>query len=268
MAMADPVAGDEVRLATNAMATRFELVLQGADRVRLRAAGEAAIEVIEEAHRVLTRFESSSLLSHLRRVAPRLVTVDGDTLALFLDLDRLVADSEGSFDPTGGSGWIDVVIDQAGSRVGLATATTALDLGAIAKGHAIDLAVASLRASGVVAAFVHGGTSSGYGLGRPIGGEPWTIRLAGGPSIPLVDVAYSVSSSVQQRDGLNIGHLIDPRSGSMLSCRRKVAIVAPSARLADGWTTAAVVLGRRPTGMPGGWRMWMADGADDWKELD
>ena len=50
------------------MGTRFELLINGADEPAIRAAGEAALELIETAHRELTRFEPSSLVNHIRRV--------------------------------------------------------------------------------------------------------------------------------------------------------------------------------------------------------
>ena len=52
-----------LRLATHAMGTRFELVLGGLDDIRLRAAGESALEVIEECDRGLSLFRRDSLLA-------------------------------------------------------------------------------------------------------------------------------------------------------------------------------------------------------------
>lgn len=240
--------------ATAAMGTRFELLLHGDDLVGLRAAGEAAIERIEEAHRAFTRFESGSLLAHLRRVAPAAVSVDRDTIALFADALAVARQSGGAFDPTRSGRWTDLTIDPAQQRLSLASSGIELDLGAIAKGHAIDLSVAVLREAGITSAFVHGGTSSGFALGRPPGGTAWRVAWRGGPEVfDLVDQAYSVSSTEQTGTGGLSPHVIDPRIGEWVVTPRWAAVVGPSARLADAWTTAALVLGHRPLELAGEW---------------
>ena len=50
-----------VRLALEAMATRFELVLHGDDAVRLRAAGEEALEEIKRLEAQLSFYRPSSV---------------------------------------------------------------------------------------------------------------------------------------------------------------------------------------------------------------
>ncbi len=54
-----------VTLASNAMATRFEIVLHGTDEVRLRAAGEEALEEIGRLEAQLSFYRASSELSRL-----------------------------------------------------------------------------------------------------------------------------------------------------------------------------------------------------------
>src|SRR5690606_39699101 len=49
-----------VRLARMAMACRFELILYGEDAVRLRAAGEAALDEIERIEARLTIYDAAS----------------------------------------------------------------------------------------------------------------------------------------------------------------------------------------------------------------
>lgn len=248
------------------MGTRFELVLQGADRVGLIAAGEAAIEAIQLTHGALTRFESSSLLAHLRRVAPRWVTLDEPTFAFFQTVDALVTASRGAFDPTKSGRWSAVSFDRAGRRVALSTPVD-LDFGAIAKGYAIDLAVHVLRHAGVESAFVHGGTSSGYGLGNPSGWPAWGVRLGtDGPAIQLRNRGFGLSGTWQPAsDGMR-PHVVDPRSGASITAARRFAVVSPSACLADGWSTAGLVLRGRPAALPTDCRCWIAEPGMGWRE--
>lgn len=243
-----------VRLATAAMGTRFELVLHGENPIALKAAGEAAIERIEEAHGLFTRFEPSSLIAHLRRLAPAWVAVDRDTVELFLDVVAVARASAGAFDPTGRGDWPAIHIDAAGQRLRLARPTVELDLGAIAKGHAIDLAIAALREAGVESAFVHGGTSSGFGLGRPPGIDAWRVGWTGGPeAFELLDQAYAVSATLRDRGGAIEAHVVDPRTGQSLTSSRQVIVIGPTARLADAWATAALVTGERPASLGEEW---------------
>lgn len=243
-----------MRLATAAMATRFELVLHGEDPMALRAGGESAIERIEEAHRLFTRFEPTSLIAHLRRLAPAWVAVDRDTVELFLDAIAVAGASVGAFDPTGCGDWPAIGIDAAGQRLSLPRSTVELDLGAIAKGHAIDLAIDALREAGVESAFVHGGTSSGFGLGRPPGMDAWRVGWTGGAEVfELVDQAYAVSATLRDRGGAIEAHVVDPRTGVSIDHPRQVIVIGPTARLADAWATAALVTGERPASLGDEW---------------
>ena len=261
-----------VRVATLAMGTRFELVITGDDEPRLRAIGEAAVERIEEAHRAFTRFDNDSLLAHLRRTAPKLTAVDADQFALFTDAVAVTRLSAGGFDPSLGRRSLDtaLILEPATRRVGLSGPDTALDFGAIAKGHAVDLAVATLKEAGVTAAFVHGGTSSGFGLGTPPGQTGWRVslgRMPGDPILDLRDQGFSVAGALSIRAGSRRGHTINPRTGRALRADRRVAVVGPSARLADAWSTAVLVTGRRPQSLPDHWRIWQCDAHHRWIEM-
>src|SRR5437879_12193221 len=66
-----------LRLARHAMATRSELVLPGEDHVRLRAAGEEALDEIERLEAQLSFYRPSSEISDLNsRAAREAVPVD------------------------------------------------------------------------------------------------------------------------------------------------------------------------------------------------
>lgn len=228
----------ELRLATLAMGTRFELVAFGDDPVELRAAGEAALETVEDAHRELSRFDPESLVSHLHRVgAERPVPVSRDLLALLADAEAVRVATAGAFDVARGTGSIHV--DAGAATVRLGSASVRLDFGAIGKGHALDLAAAALREAGVGSAFIHGGTSSGVAIGRPPGRDGWRIALgpeADAPVVTLADQAWSFSAAVEGR---------------------RAAVVGPSARLADAWATALVLVGSRRAGPGPEWLVWL-----------
>ncbi|MEO8448633.1 MAG: FAD:protein FMN transferase [Gemmatimonadota bacterium] len=257
----------EVRLALAAMGTRFELVIQGRYEPVLRAAGEAALEAIETAHRELTRFEPSSLLSHIRRAGrDRPVPLTVPMVALFADAQAVWRASDGAFDPTtaDGAGFEAVELDFAAGTVRLRK-DVALDFGAIGKGHALELAAAVLREHGVTSAFLHGGTSSAVAIGAPPGEQGWRVGLEGddAPVLTLADAALSVSGARGRQipDGDDwVSHVTDPRSGDPLTGDGRVAVIGPCARLADAWSTAALVLGRRPAALGPEWDVLLGAG--------
>lgn len=138
-----------------------------------------------------------------------------------------------------------------GRKVFKADPKLAVDLGGIAKGFAVDRAVALLAAAGVTHATVNAG-----GDIRLLGdrqGEPWRIGIQH-PRRPdglLATLALSGGAVVSSGDyerffeagGERYHHLFDPRSGYPARACRSVTVVAPSAALADALATAAFVLG-------------------------
>ena len=232
-----------VRLATMAMRCRFELVLFGDDELWLRSAGEAAIEEIEDTHAELTRFERDSVVSRINRGGRQFV--DADVFDLLSLAERVREESHGAFDlRMGGRG--NVELDDHARSVEV-TNGAQLDLGGIAKGFAVDRAIAALWDAGIENAFVHGGTSSAAGIGCGPDGEPWRVRLFDddGPKVSLIDQALSVSGEEHQP-----GHLVDPRTGQERRAPISEACVGATAAAGDAWSTAIAVHGEGPLEPP------------------
>lgn len=238
------------------MGTRFEMVLPGGERHR--AAGEAALEEILACHHRYNRFDEASLLRHILRAGVAgPVALDRDSLTLFQDVLAVWRDSGGAFDPTAPHGAMDAFdLDLDTISVRLARPLPSLDLGGIAKGHALDLAAKVLRAHGVTSAFLHGGTSSAVAIGAPAGDTGWAVAAPGGSEVRLTDAALSVSAVWEE----NPHPTLDPRSGQTLAGPRAACVVGPSARLADAWSTAALVLGSAPAGLPAGYTVRVTRG--------
>jgi FAD:protein FMN transferase len=261
------------------MGTRFEAVLAGEEEGRLRAAGEEALESVEEEDRRWSLFRRESLLSRINaRAAVAPVRLDEEAFELLQTCRTIHRDSEGAFDPTVAPlmrslgfhadlpasgetavGMDAVVLDPGSRTVRFLRRGIALDLGAIGKGHALDLAAARLREAGISCALLHGGTSSAVAIGAPPGKRGWRVGIRGEEGgeprllVDLRDLSLSVSAPHGRtlvRDGERLGHVLDPRSGRPEVRARAAAAVCPSARIADGWSTALLVLGERPVGTP------------------
>ena len=222
-----------VRLACSAMATRFELVLNGPDPTSLRAAGEETIAEIERLEDQLSLYRPSSEIAGLNaRAASGPVRVSPTLFALLQHAQQLHRETGGAFDITiaplvrcwgfmGGSGRRPTLEEVAEARANVGMELVCLDpdtltvrfnrpgvmldLGAIGKGYAIERAAEVLREAGVTSALLHGGTSTVYALGHPPEAEFWQValeqppRALGAPSSPLPpvrlkDEAMSVSA--------------------------------------------------------------------------
>ena len=231
----------QAEFAIEAMATRFELVLLGADERRVQSAGEAALEEIALVDRRWSRFRRDSLLSFLEREAlARPVSLDRDDCALLATALDVHERSSGAFDVCRSGSSDDIELDRANRTIRFHR-PLALDFGAIAKGHALDLARERLIEAGIEHAFLHGGTSSVSAIGRGPGGSAWRVALA--LSTRTVDLDGRALSVSAQRGR---AHVIDRRTGEVAARTGSVSVCAPSAREADAWSTAALVLGYLP----------------------
>jgi thiamine biosynthesis lipoprotein len=138
-----------------------------------------------------------------------------------------------------------------GRRVTKGDAALGVDLGAIAKGYAVDRAVAALQAAGIRHASVNAGGD--LRLIGDRGGRPWRIGIQH-PRDPqgvlvtleLADAAVVTSGDYErffEVDGVRYHHILDPRVGRPADACRSVTVVAASAAEADALATAAFVLG-------------------------
>mgnify|MGYP001363760948 CR=1 FL=1 len=250
-----------VLLATHAMGTRFELVLVGEDPIHLRAAGEEALREIQHWHDRLSRFTPDSDITRLNHNPRARIDPDlADLLALAEDV-RLA--SNGAFDAHTGPDRF-------------------LDLGAIAKGFALDRAAAILQDCGIHNALLHGGTSSIIALDSPPSAP---LPLRGASSLPWASAHRERESHTHASEGRQSGwpiqlassgaplnlilhnqalgisstrfrdHILNPSTLGTAHPADTAAIIAPlstpnAAALADAWSTALIVLGQRPATLP------------------
>lgn len=188
------------------MATRFEMVLNGEDPVRLRAAGEEALAEIERLDRQLSRFIPESDVSGINvRAAAQPVKVEPGLFHLLQRAAEITRKTDGAFDITVGplmrawdlvgegrvpsqseleqaravAGMHHVHLDEDGLTVSFDAPGVEIDLGAVGKGYAINSAIDSLRENGIASGLIHGGTSTVCGLGVPLDGDGWKVALPG-----------------------------------------------------------------------------------------
>lgn len=223
------------------------------------AAIEAAFAAVARVHRLMSAHEPASELSRINRLAHREpVQVSGDTAAVLEQALHWSRRSDGAFDvvragaralhqrrlplhrgqPRPDDGSDHSVVQLRGRAVTL-DSPGCLDLGGIAKGYAVDLAIAALR---------HGGASFGLvnagGDLRAFGPEPHRITVVDPAhrreafAIELRDAAVATSAGLPASPGLSFDHLPDTRAEWT-----SVTITAAEACTADCLTKIAWALG-------------------------
>src|SRR5437763_15632108 len=90
-----------ITLARHAMATRFELLHNGADTIRLRSAGEQALDEIDRLEDQLSLYRAQSEIAELnRRAAGQPVKVTPRLFTLLEHAKNLSAQTDRAFDVT------------------------------------------------------------------------------------------------------------------------------------------------------------------------
>ncbi|MCL6450774.1 MAG: FAD:protein FMN transferase [Acetobacteraceae bacterium] len=128
----------------------------------------------------------------------------------------------------------------------------AVDLGAIAKGYAVDRAAEVLRQGGVSGGLVVAGGCV-FALGRREDGRAWRVAVQGPrdptralTDIELVDRAVDTSGDYQrwfESGGRRYHHVLDPTTGMPAQGLVSATVVGRRAVEADALATAALVLG-------------------------
>lgn len=259
------------------MGTRIAVELWHEDAA---VAGRAMDAVFGEMHRVdalMSHYKPDSQLSQINaRATVAGLKVDRELAELIDRALRLSALTDGAFDITyasvgylydyrahhrptdaqiaaglGAVNWRHVVVDLDASTVSFTRPGMRIDLGGIAKGYAVDRAIAILQSLGIDRASVTAGGDS-----RVIGdrfGRPWVIgiRHPDDPGrviarIPLVDAAISTSGDYERyfdEDGQRYHHIINPHTGRSAGGMRSVTIIGPDATTTDGLSTSVFVMG-------------------------
>lgn len=147
--------------------------------------------------------------------------------------------------------------------IGVTVEDLQLDLDGLSKGLVLDRVGQSFRAAFPgAAALLSFGESSVFAIGDPEGrsrGGGWRLEVRSRDdqgtrlsTIQLRDLALSVSSSLGRTSEIGdarISHVVDPRTAVTVEGTVEAVVVSPRAGLADGWSTALLVLGAQRESM-------------------
>ena len=245
-------------------------------------AQESIEQVIAEMHRIdhlMSTYKSHSELSKVNARAAQMAVPVSDELYVLIKQALALGDvTEGAFDITYASvgkhydfreghmpskeqkqaalpsvSLRHVVLDDANMTVQFKRPGVRIDLGGIAKGHAVESSVTLLRNRGIENAIVTaGGDSRVLGDHR---GRPWAVgirdpRQENGLSarMPVQEEAISTSGDYEryfEADGVRYHHIIEPSSGDSARALRSVTIIGPDAIMTDALSTGVFVLGKQ-----------------------
>ena len=262
------------------MGTIAEVTVYGEDESKIDEAIEEAFTVFEDIDKEMSLYKDESELSRLNATAyENPVRISGTLMRL---IEKSVWFSEitgGAFDITVGPlmeiwgfmkeraafpdheevaaalekvGYKKLLIDTESRTIGFKVSGMWIDLGGIAKGDAVDLAVEELRKKGIQSALVNLGGNM-YALGSPPGETAWEVGIrnpldAEGVVETLRLRNRAVATSGSYEKSIQIGpdiysHIMDPRTGIPASGVLSVTVTADTALETDALSTAFFVLG-------------------------
>ena len=147
-------------------------------------------------------------------------------------------------------GWDKIVLG--GGLVEKLDSSAGVDLGGIAKGYAIDLAVKAMKQAGAIGGIVNVGGDVRC-FGRKADGGKWHIAIkdpfrkdAVLTTLALAEGAVCTSGNYRRYRTIGtrqFSHIVDPRTARPAEASASVTVVAPTATQADAWATALSVLG-------------------------
>jgi thiamine biosynthesis lipoprotein len=254
-----------MRRARPLLGTYVDIEATGCPDPVLARAVNAAFAAVARVHRLMSFHEAGSDVSRLNRhAACEPVSVDGWTATVLRQARRFFEATDGLFDCAVGHelmqrgllpsqdldqverGSFSAVELLPGNRVRF-SARIAIDLGGIAKGFAVDRAIATLRGHGVREAVVNAG-----GDMRVMGQTPRPIHVRCPIDDPCLVPAGllqngAMATSSAMTTVVKGGPKLAGRSGSMRGAsgldRKAYSVVAPTCLLADALTKVLVQVG-------------------------
>jgi thiamine biosynthesis lipoprotein len=269
-----------------AMACQFAVFANLKHYSQLSNAALAAFEAIDHIEDQWSIFRHHSELSRINRGAFRdWMAIDKSLFELLTRADLLRRQTMGAFDVTSGRlsdvwgfnnrqprvptfdvlnramagvGGHHILLREHDRSVRFNHDSTAVNLGGIGKGYAIDVAVSEITRHGVNDFLIHGGQSSAVARGRRQSDENhsnsdgWTVGLSN-PLIPgkrlaeiyLRNEALGTSGTARQgffHHGKRYGHIIDPRTGWPANHWLSSTVICSNAENADALATALFVM--------------------------
>lgn len=261
------------------LGTFVTITAYGPNRPATLAAVSAAFAQFDRVDASMSSHREDSELSRLNRnAAQKPVPVSPELFHVLLESQRIAQATDGAFDFTirplldlwgflrrdyrlpsdaevrralGQTGFGQVRLVREQRTVQFEASGISIDLGGIAKGHAVDLAIDTLKEHGMAAAMVNAGGDLRV-FGAPPGGKGWRIQIrnpaAHGANETIVLRDGAIATSGNYANFFEIGerrfsHILNPGTGWPVEGVVSCSVLAPTCMAADAWATACFVMG-------------------------
>ncbi|MFQ5704460.1 MAG: FAD:protein FMN transferase [Gemmatimonadales bacterium] len=261
------------------MGTYIRVQLAAPDKTRGMEIIEDVFDAVRHVDALISSWRDDSELGKLNAApADSAIPISTELYALLDELRVWSRLTHGAFDPTIGAlvdawdmrgagkvpdeatlnraltatGFEHYVLDDTRRTVTKSSQLSWIDAGAFGKGAALRAVASTLDANGVERALVDFGGQV-LARGGPATNAAWRIGVADPlrrhrPAAYLSLRHQSAATSAQSErfldvDGMHLGHLLDPTTGSPVDAWGSVTVVAPDPMIADILSTALFVLG-------------------------
>ena len=259
------------------MGTTIHTEVWHQDRALAEQMADEVLQLMQQVNATMSPYLQDSELSRINREAAlRPVTVSPELVGIIADSLEYSHLTQGAFDITyasvgylydyrnavrpnsrqieaslPGINFSHIQLNTQANTVAFAVPGVRIDLGGIAKGYAVDLAIERARELGIQHILVSAGGDT-----RILGdrnGRPWVIGVRHPvdrerviAKIPLVNEAISTSGDYERyfdEDGVRYHHIIDPKTGDSARLVHSVTIIGPVAIDTDAFSTSVFVMG-------------------------
>lgn len=277
---AEPTA-NRFQFTQTEMAVPIKIVLYADENATASIAAEAAFARFHQLNSILSDYDPESELRKLcsSSTEGNPIRVSDDLWRVLVRADSLARQTDGAFDVTIGPlvrvwrnarrtkeipsadsvanaqslvGRRLMLLHPENQTVELLKPNMRIDLGGIAKGYAVDEAMAAIRKHGLTRMMVEAGGNIGFGNPPPdktgwrVGIAPPDAQSPPREYIEIANAALSTSGDMWQYaiiGGVRYSHLVDPRTGVPLTHHYNVTVIGPSGLETDGLSSAIAILG-------------------------
>ncbi len=272
-----------VHFQNKVMGTVVNLTIWTDDDIAATRASKAVFDEFDRVNRLMSSWLSDSAVATINRNAgKKAVVVDPEVMKLAVRAQDAAKRSRGAFDISVGAyrglwkfdqdidgsipnaqdvtertklvGYKRVKLNKRKRSIKLMRKGMRITLGGVAKGYAVDQAVAILHNLGFVDFILQAGGDL-YASGQK-GDRQWRVgirdpRGLNDASFALAEVknmTFSTSGDYERtvvKNGVRYHHILDPATGRPATASRSVTVMAKDALTADIWSTALFVLGHK-----------------------